>query len=111
MILLNRTDRPIAIEGTGLAPIPSKGMVTLSQEQEKAVRKNKTVKMLIDKGLLATGEPKGESEVVDTVKAVMDSAETYAPVTQETLTAENGEKAATISTEVKSVQQVTLKDE
>lgn len=111
MILINRTDRPIAIEGTGIAPIPSKGMATLFPDQEKAVRKNKTVQMLIEKGILATGEPKGEAEVVDTVKAVMDSAKTYAPVTQETLTAKNGAQAATISTEVKSVQLAQLKDE
>lgn len=111
MILLNRTDRPIAIEGTGLAPIPSKGMATLSPEQEKAVKKNKTVQMLIEKGLLSTSEPTGEQEVVDTVKQVMDSAKTQAPVTQETLTAENGAQAATISTDVKSVELGQLKDE
>lgn len=111
MILLNNTDRPIAIEGTGIAPIPSRGMATLSTEQEKALRKNKTAMMLIDKGILRTGEPKGEPEMVNTVKATMDSAKTSAPVTQGTVTTGDGKRAAAISTEVVSLQGVELKDE
>lgn len=110
MFLFNNTDRTIAMKGRTEASsfeIPSRGFLTLNEEQAKEAKTHRTIQLLIEKGYLL--RKKGKDDVIDTVSETRNLPG-YEIEQSNVLTAENGAKAATIATEIKDLQKVKLND-